>query len=196
MGQPQLKGLSIEQYLELEIANQAKYEYHKGEVFAMAGASDKHLRLQANLSRAITRGLIENDRQCIVYPSDTKIEIKPGLTYVYPDLSVFCEKPTRLSDTAGAFNNPVLIVEVISKSTANYDRSEKFRLYRSLPSLLEYLIIEQDQLSVTLHRRYAQGDIFKIFEYRELNERIELASVDVTVSMGELYEGVEEITKK
>ena len=137
----------------MERASATKHEYWGGEVFALAGATFVHNQIVGNLTRSL--GNLVLDGPCIVLPSDMKIHVPQRNAYVYPDVSVVCTEPQFIGDATDVIANPRVIVEVLSDSTERFDRGEKFVGYRSLPSVVDYLLVAQAQARV---EHYARGD--------------------------------------
>jgi Uma2 family endonuclease len=148
--------LTEAEYLAMERESPAKHEYWDGEVFAMAGASVPHNQLVMRVGRALLD--ITEDGPCIVLSSDTKVRIplrKGG--YVYPDVSVVCSGPEFVGGATDVISNPQVVVEVLSGSTELFDRGEKFDGYRSLPSLVDYLLVAQDKARIEHYTRGPDG---------------------------------------
>jgi Uma2 family endonuclease len=142
--------LSEEEYLAGELLSEVRHEYLAGTVHAMAGASDKHNYIAGNLFVSLHLHL--RGKTCAPFNSDMKLrmEFGTGVVFYYPDLMVCCDP----EDTARYYrNNPVLIVEILSPQTARVDQREKFLAYRTLPSLEVYVMVDQDQCRLILHRR-------------------------------------------
>jgi Uma2 family endonuclease len=119
-----------------------------------------------------------------------RIRIPSANIYTYPDVVVVCGEPQFEDDYVDTLLNPVLLVEVLSKSTASYDRSVKSGYYRTLPSLAEYLLVAQDEYHVALHVRQADGR-WLLADIRGSEERVELTSVGCVLSLADVYERVE-----
>ncbi len=134
--------LTPQDYLALERQAETKSEYYAGEVFAMAGASRKHNTIVTNLAYLLVGQL--KGRSCEVYNSDMRVKVSATGLYTYPDLVVVCGKPRFDDDQEDTLLNPTVIIEVLSKSTEAYDRSEKFAQYRALELMADYLLIAQD----------------------------------------------------
>ena len=188
MGQPKIDRIDISDYRGIEQAEDQRYEYHDGELFRMAGGTVAHTQLCGN-SFGVLRDAVRSTGTCIAFTSEMKIEIEPGGRYVYPDAGLACPKLIESKQLTGAINNPRLIVEVTSKDSGNYDRGPKLRYYFSLPSLMEYLLVDQDRPSVTVFRR--RGDLMKLDHYGGLDATIELEGLQASISLAELYENVE-----
>ena len=140
MGLPKLKTkISVEDYLEGEKVSPVKHEYVEGEVYAMAGASDNHSRIVEKFTTNLSIHL--RDSKCQPFSDDIKVRVTSKV-YYYPDVLVSCEENP---EDAHFRNNPILIIEVTSPSTAGIDRREKLLFYQQMPSVQEYAIIDQHQ---------------------------------------------------
>lgn len=171
-------------YLEWERKQQIRHEYVDGEVFAMSGATDAHVTVTLNLA-SLLRAHLRGTR-CRVYMADMKLRVDAANAFFYPDILVSCSEADR--QRALHKNEPILLVEVLSDSTAAYDRGAKFSDYRQLPSLQEYVLIDPTQFSVDVLRKNQNGR-FELYPFA-LGEEVELTSLDVRLSMAELYEDV------
>ena len=179
-----------EEYLRFEEKAKSKNEFYKGLIIPMAGAKLRHNQIATNITTAIkiaVRGLVN---RYIVLNSDQKVRIETEDTTVYPDALVICEKPEFWNGREDVIVNPFVIVEVLSKSTQNYDRGEKFMLYQRLPSLREYVVIEQHTPLVeswyqieenTWQKTTAQG----------MEGVLSLRSLGVTLRLDEVYEHID-----
>src|SRR6516162_7116924 len=130
--------ISIEEYLEMENAALEKHEYYKGEVFAMSGAKVPHNIIGANLLIALSLQL--KGKTCKPFNSDQRIHIPSNTLFTYPDISIVCGEVIMLNNDPYNVLNPTVIIEVLSKHTKNYDRGEKFKLYRDITTLKEYIM--------------------------------------------------------
>lgn len=185
MSLPKLKTKrSVEDYLEAEKSSPVKHEYVDGDVYAMAGASDKHNLIAGDIYTALTIHL--RDSPCQPFSSDIKVRVSRKI-YYYPDILVSCEQSP---EDAHYRNEPILIVEVASPSTARTDRSEKLLYYLQMPSLREYVIVDQRALNVEIHRREADGG-WTTYYFDEPDDEIDLKSVDLTIPITEIYRRVE-----
>lgn len=184
MGLAKLKTkITVEEYLEGEEVSEIKYEYVGGKVYAMAGTSQNHNRLARNIINALTNHLQDSD--CEPYIENIKVRAAEDVFY-YPDILVtgkgefknkyFCEEP-------------ILIVEIVSPSTEQIDRREKLRAYQQMPSVHEYVIIEQEKISVEIHRRQPDGRWITYF-YSHTDTEFTLESVDLTLELAEVYRRV------
>ena len=136
---------SIDDYFTVEEMSEVKHEYYNGEIFAMAGASLEHNEIAANVLSEFHAALRDTD--CGVYGSGLRILTPAGL-YTYPDISVICGEVQLEPDRADTALNPVILVEVVSKATEEYDRGEKFTLYKSILSLRHYILISQSEILI------------------------------------------------
>jgi len=144
-----------EEYLVRERLAETKSEYYQGGVFAMAGASEKHNLIVANLVSSLVSGL--RHRDCRVYPSDMRLLISETGLYTYPDVMVVCGKPVLAETQGDVLTNPLLIIEVLSESTKDYDSGGKFHQYMRIPSLLEYLTVSQTEMLIDQSVRQADN---------------------------------------
>lgn len=180
--------LTPEQYLEIERQAEFRSEYLHGEMFAMAGTSFNHNRIVRSTERALGRAL--DGRRCDVFFLDVKVHVQATGLYTYPDIVVTCGPIAALDKHQDTLTNPLVIVEVLSPSTRNYDRGEKFQHYRSIPSFREYLVLAQDEIRVEHHVRQPDGAwIFR--EHTALTDVVHLASIDCNLNISTLYADVE-----
>jgi Uma2 family endonuclease len=176
--------ITEEEYLRLERAAKYKSEYIGGEIFAMPGGSFKHSRLTVNWSTELSIGLRRGP--CSVFSPDARVRTPSTGSYVYPDVSVVCGEPIAYAGSDDILTNPIVVVEVLSPSTSNYDRGEKFELYREIPSLKEYVLVHTTAIRVEHFARQADGSwIFR--EYQGEDSAILLDSIQCTVRLGEVY---------
>lgn len=177
-----------EEYLTFERAAEYKNEYRGGEIIAMTGASEKHNLIAGNLFVELKRQL--RGKPCRTYISDMRVRIPAASIYTYPDVVVACGTPEFEDEGVDTLLNPALIVEVLSKSTASYDRGIKAGYYRTLPSLAEYLLVAQDERHVALHTRQADGR-WLLTDIRGAEGHVELQSVGCLLPLADVYEGIE-----
>lgn len=180
--------LTPEEYLEIERKAEFKSEFHDGEMFAMAGARWAHNLIVANLIGELRQQL--RTRPCAVTPSDMRVQVQATGLYTYPDVVIVCGEPRFRDEQRDTLLNPTLIVEVLSKSTEAYDRGSKFKHYRSLESLSDYLLIGSEVVSTDLFTRQPNGS-WDISSADRLEETIQIPSVQCTLRLADLYEKVE-----
>ena len=172
--------ISIAEYLQGELISNTKHEYLEGQVYAMAGASKNHQRIITNVVRTFSEHL--KNTSCDTYASDIKIRIG-DLAFFYPDVIVTCQDDMENTYYTG---HPVIIVEVLSRSTRRKDETTKRRLYQTLPSLQEYVLIEQDIVDVEVCRR-SEG---WVSEHHFMGDGVTFAAIDLTLPVKEIYERV------
>lgn len=175
--------LTYAQYLELEKASEAKHEYLRGEVWAMAGGTPSHAKIVANVAIALGGAL--RGKPCGVFSSDLRVRVVETDRSTYPDVTVVCGKRETAIDDEQAVVNPVLLVEVLSDSTEASDRGEKFAHLQSLNSLKEYVLVNQRSQRIEVFHR-GEGATWILSSY--VQGPIELKSIDVTVEVAELYD--------
>ncbi len=183
MGPPAAK-LTLDEFIAWEYTQAERHEFHRGEVFAMVGARRSHGTVVMNLGAQLMHKL--KGSPCRVFSESMKVQIADD-TIVYPDLFVTCDRDDLRTEMI--FRSPMLVVEVLSPGTQAYDRGRKFALYRRLPSLREYLLIDPDSLDVQAFRRTADGQ----WMLHDMTDApvLALACIDVEVPMMELFDGVE-----
>jgi Uma2 family endonuclease len=176
--------LTEEQYLVREPEAAYKSEFRDGLVVAMSGATVPHGQITVNLTRIISAQLV--DRPCQALSSDVRIKVAAARFYTYPDLSVVCGVPVVDAKDKCAITNPTLIVEVLSDSTEDYDRNEKFAYYKKLPSLREYLLVAQDRMEVERRSKQKNGR-WKTEVYTSADDIVALPAIECEVAMRDIY---------
>src|SRR6266536_964720 len=141
--------LTPEEYLRIERDAEWKSEYIDGEMFAMAGASPRHVFIVANLAGELRNQLREGPS--VVASADLRVATDRRRHYTYPDVVVVCDAPQFVDENRDTVTNPTMIAEVLSDSTEKYDRGAKFERYRTVPTLSEYLLVSQDRIHVELY---------------------------------------------
>ena len=173
-----------EEYLARERKALTKSEYRDGQIYAMPGASREHNLITGNT--LVEFHLQLRNRTCEVYPSDMRVRVSAAGLYTYPDVIVVCDEP-RFDDLHfDTLLNPTVLVEVLSPSTAAYDRGEKFRRYQSLDSLYEYVLISQDEVCVE-HYCLRREQHWNLTEYRSLDDVFQLVSIGCELSLRAIY---------
>ncbi len=182
------KKYTLEEYLELDKNSEERYEYFDGEVFAMSGGSPSHARISGN-AYSMLQAKLKGGR-CEAFNSEMRIKVPKALPYRYPDTSVVCGEPVFDEiDGLQMLVNPILIVEVLSPSTAAYDLVDKFAAYQSIDTFQEYLLISQDRPHVIQHVKQSKRRWLRI-EIEGIESEVWLESVNVTLNLSELYERV------
>ena len=177
--------LSVQQYLEWEVENDIKHEYIDGEVYAMSGGTGKHSRIAANSIATI--GLDLDCTECFLHSSDMRVMVADN-RYVYPDLSAVCGKEQFEDASETTLINPVLVVEVTSPSSIEYDRVAKRDFYRELPSIQAYLIIDQHRLCAELYTCADVGWLLQV--YTDPDDVIPLTVLNSSLSLAQVYRGI------
>ena len=183
------KKYTLDEYLAREVRSLHKHEFYNGKIVRMAGAKARHNQIAANVTGALKYALRSLPRKFIVYNSDQKVYIESENVGVYPDALVVCEEPQFWQGREDLIVNPLLIVEVLSRSTASFDKSGKFLLYEQLPSFLEYVLIEQNYPRVESWFRQTLTSWDKTVQL-ETEGFIPLRSVGVSLPLAEIYEHV------
>ncbi|MEG4534545.1 Uma2 family endonuclease [Microcoleus sp. D2_18a_D3] len=180
--------VSPEDYLAAEKVSPIKHEYRQGEIYAMAGASKAHVIISGNVFALLRNHL--RGSGCIPYIADMKVRKETSNFFYYPDVAVTCDERDR--NTAEDFIiYPCLIVEVLSPTTAAFDRGDKFADYRTSESLQEYVLINQERVSVECFRRNAEG-LWVLYPYTQ-GQEVQFASVNFSCAIETLYEDAIEI---
>ena len=179
--------VSAGDYLAAERAGKTKHEYYAGQVYAMAGASERHNLVAGNVFASLHSQL--RRRSCNVYPSDMRVKVRSMVLYTYPDISAVCGVPQFEDERRDTLLNPTLIVAVLSPSTENYDRGRKFQHYRTLPALEEYLLVAQDALHVEHYARQSDGR-WVLTEADGMDGVIHLAAIGCDLLLADVYEKV------
>jgi Uma2 family endonuclease len=176
-----------EEYLALDRAAECKSEYHAGEIFAMAGASEAHNIITGNTLTELHAQL--KGRAARLFSSEMRVHISEAGWYVYPDASVVCGERRFADDRRDVLLNPVLIVEVVSPATEFWDRGSKFEAYRRLPSLEQYLLVDQNRLHVERYTRRPEGG-WLLADARGLAAVLHLSSIGCDLALADVYDGV------
>jgi Uma2 family endonuclease len=185
MSQPQ-RHYTLDDYFAVEETSLVKHEYCDGQIFAMAGASLDHNHIAANVLMLLRTAL--RDTGCSAFGSDLRIATYSGL-YTYPDVSVICGRPLLVTGRPDTAQNPVLLVEVLSDATRDYDRGDKLAAYRIIPSLREVLLVDQSTVAVESWRRQDESSWISS-SATGLSETLTLTSVPVELPLQEIYRKV------
>lgn len=180
--------ITPEEYLAYERRKEDKNEYYDGAIYAMTGASRKHNLIAGNVFAELKRQL--RDRPCETYISDMRVRIPAANIYTYPDVVVACDEPRFEDAEVDTLLNPILIVEILSKSTARYDRAgSKFSDYRSIPSFAEHLLVSQDERRVEHYVRQPDGR-WLLTDFSSLEDVVQLDSIKCSLPLREIYDKV------
>lgn len=179
--------LTFEQYLELERAAEFRSEFIDGQMVAMAGGTRSHARLQGNLYGELYNRL--EGTGCSPFPADFRIQISKRFS-TYPDVAVVCGKEALADDREDCYTNPTVIFEVLSPSTGDYDRGEKFRRYRMLDSLRDYILVDQRRVLVE-HFTRQPNNTWTLRDYQTLDDELRIETIGVAIPLRRVYAGVE-----
>ncbi len=184
----QLNKVSLEEYLSIEKESQQKYEFHNGFIYAMAGGTYNHRLICGNIFGEIRASLKKESLDCRAMNSEIKLHVASENSFLYPDAMVVCGEVSKSIKDPNAVTNPKVVIEVLSKSTATYDRGDKFFMYRQIASLQEYVLIEQEKPQVEIYKR--EGDLWQISRVTGLEHSLHLPSVQLEIPLVDIYEGV------
>ena len=175
---------TMKEYLEMERASVTKHEYYQGRIIAVADVENIHNVIFKNLYRDIASWL--ENKSCQPYGSDTRVHIPENTLYTYPDISIFCKDIMDMAKDEDNYINPSVIIEILSPSTRNYDRSTKFELYRDIPTLKEYMLVDSEAVGIEVWRLNEQQR-WKLHQYKDLMSILEIKTVGFTVSLQKIY---------
>lgn len=184
-----LNNLTISEYIEIEKDTDTKYEYHNGSIFAMAGGTLNHVLICGNIFGEIRAVLRSDNRNCKVMNSEIKLYIQSKNSFLYPDAMVICGDIEKSHKEPNSVTNPIVIVEVFSKSTESYDRGDKFYLYRQIKSLQEYILIDQVKVQIEIYRR--EVDLWRITRINGIENKLFITSLDINIELKDIYENIE-----
>ncbi len=178
--------ISIEEYFAREDVSEHRSEYYCGDVFAMAGGTPNHNRITLNLASLLNLQFREGS--CEAFASDLRVQVEKDIHYT-PDIAVVCGDIKFAEGRSDTIVNPVVIVEVLSESTKDYDRGSKFTAYRNIETLTDYLLVEQDSVHIEYFSKESDGT-WRLREYFSAEEVVEIKSVKAIIVVKEIYERV------
>lgn len=170
-----------EEYLSLEERSLQKHEYYRGEIFAMAGAGERHNIISVNLISQLHQRL--KGTPCRPFGSDLRIHIPENSLFTYPDISVICGNV--IADNP--VKRPVLIIEILSESTRNYDQGDKFRLYRDIPTLKEYILVDSESIYIETFRINSKGN-WELEVYTSPEQELIIPCLETSIPLALVYE--------
>lgn len=184
--------LTFDEYVSLEASSEVRHEFDRGRVLAMAGGTFAHSAIILNLGGELRQAL--KGKPCTVLESNMRVLCAQRVRAMYPDAQVVCGNPEFALKANGETDrttilNPKVVVEVLSPSTAGYDRSGKFEAYRDLASLQEYILVETESHRVETFRRMEDG-AWQVRFYDDLKGAVRVMSLGIEISMAEIYRGV------
>lgn len=178
---------SHDEYLALEETAEYRSEYVNGYTFKMAGGTEAHIQISFNVTRLFAEKL---RGKCRAYQSDMKVWVERANAFYYPDVTVVCGARQFHRDRRDIVENPILLVEVLSKSTEEYDKNDKFFIYQNIESFKEYVLIAQNKPVVQQYIRQPDGN-WKIKATIGIGSQVYFESVDAEASLEEIYDLVE-----
>ncbi len=180
--------LSLEEYRNLETRAETKHEYHDGEIIEMTGGSINHNSILINLIVLLKLALRGTNYR--LQSSDLRLWIPQYNRGLYPDLMIIAGEPLFSDNRNDEILNPCLIIEVLSPSTSGYDRGDKFRYYRSIPQLNQYLLVSQGEILIESYSKTSENN-WLLQEYTPAREIITLDSLGISLNLVDIYEGVD-----
>ena len=178
---------SIEEYLDMENAATEKHEYYRGEIFAMSGSKVPHNTIFKNLFGDLCARL--KKKKCQPFGSDMRIHIPENTLFTYPDISIICGEVITLDNDNWNVLNPAIIIEILSPSTKNYDRGEKFKLYRDITTLKEYILVDSESIHLEIFR-LNETNHWELEEYNSPEEQLYIKAIDEKILIADIYDGV------
>jgi Uma2 family endonuclease len=154
----------------------------------MTGASHRHNVIAVNITSMLHAGLRDHD--CFIYGGDMKVEVDPGRHYAYPDASIVCGGVDFVEGRTDVFKNPLVLFEILSKSTKDYDLGTKFKAYRNIPSLRDYIVVDQYAVFVTLFHKNEAGQ-WTLKDFDNLEDVVLIGSLGLEMDMEEIYRRIE-----
>jgi len=188
MAYPAIKYISPEAYLEMEKDAFEKHEYFQGEVVAMAGATENHVRIARNLVGELYSFL--KGKKCEVFGMDYRVTTPLFDSYMYPDVMIVCGKTEKKKDCFDTLTNPSVIIQILSPSTSEKDKGLKFLYYLQIPSLEEYILVDSNRYNVTTFRKQ-EDDSWKIFTTVDINASHVINTIQFELPLNDLYYMVE-----
>ena len=179
------KFYSIEEYLQMENEALEKHEYYKGEIFAMSGAGNRHNIIAINIIVSLANSL--KGKSCQPFGSDMRIHIPQNTLFTYPDISIICGDIINADEDENSTMNPTIIFEILSPSTRNYDRGIKFMLYRAIPTLKEYILVESESIHVEQFAINREG-LWQLKEFSRQDDQLILESINVNLILKDIYD--------
>lgn len=179
------KVFTVEEYLEFERQSIEKHEYYRGEIFAMAGAGARHNVIFSNLFVGLGTRL--KNSHCRPYGSDMRLHIPENTLFTYPDISIYCGDIIFSEEDKDTATLPTVIIEILSPSTRKYDRSDKFMLYREIPSLREYVLVYSERIAIEAFH-INEKNHWELVEYKSLIDELHFNSLSISTPLHEIYD--------
>ena len=179
---------TVEEYLALEETADYKSEYFQGEIFAMAGGSYNHNVITGNLYAALNQFVVS--KPCVAFTSDMRLLVQQQELYTYPDIMVLCGQPKFVKERSDTITNPTIIIEVLSKSTQDYDRGKKFEFYRTIETFKDYLLVDQERVHLEYYHCLEDGR-WALREFSTSEEALLIESINFAIPIATIYHKVD-----
>jgi Uma2 family endonuclease len=180
--------VTIKEYLKIEKDSNVRHEFHDGLIFALAGGTIEHGLIAGNIFIELGLALRENKKDRRPINSEVKLNISKLNKYLYPDVMVICGDIEKSTENPASVSNPIVIIEVLSKSTEGYDRGDKFFFYKQIQSLQEYILIDQYQPSIDRYSK--KNDLWQITRVEGLEEHLLIPILGANIKLKNIYKDV------
>jgi Uma2 family endonuclease len=177
-----------DEYFEFEVNSDTRHEYINGAIIPMTGGTPEHNEIASILNAALRVSL--RGKPYSIFVADQRLWIPDRKLYTYPDVMVVTRPLERQQGRTDTITNPVMIAEVLSKSTKSYDRDEKFSAYRTIPTFREYLLIDQYKIQVEQYSK-TESNKWVFTEYNSIDSQISLLSIPSEIFLADIYESIE-----
>ena len=188
MLQPKKELYTPEEYFAMEENVEYKSEYYHGELFAMAGCTPNHNQITVNLVTMLNTAL--QNTPCRIFTSDMRIQVNRRKHYAYPDVSIVCGELEFAEDRNDMITNPIVIFEVLSEFTKDYDRGSKFTAYRNISTLQDYILIDQEEIHIEYFHKN-EVDKWVLEEYKDIGDTLKIYVLDLEILVQDIYARVE-----
>ena len=188
---PKIK-ISEEEYLDQERKAEHKSEFYKGEIFAMAGATKEHNKIVASIVAEIYGFL--RSKGCSIFPSDLRLHNFENTLYTYPDVTIVCGEEKYLDDKFDTLTNPTVLFEVLSPAREDYDRGTKFKLYRSISSLQNYVVVSSTEFAAEVYTR--NDDKWILTTAKNIDGTLFISAINYTMKLSDIYAQISEFSAK
>ena len=185
--QVEQKNYSIQEYLKLEKQADIRHEFINGNIIAMAGGTTNHNEIVTDLCLLLKPVLRQQGGR--VYTENVRLWIPEFNVFTYPDVIVIASTPIYYTESQTTITNPVIIFEVLSESTRDYDQGRKFGFYRSINSLQEYVLVDPETISIMIYRR-GESKQWSLYILDDTTDSLTLNALNLELSLDNIYEGV------
>lgn len=187
MSQPAVKYITPAEYLAFEREVEDRHEYYKGEIYLMSGASFKHNVIEDNIRVLI--GSYLKGKKCRSFGSNLRVHVPKNTLYTYPDILIICDEPKFVDGQFDTLLNPVVLIEILSPSTGNYDRGVKFDLYRDIETLKEYILIDSASVRIINYIKN-EDSTWTLRESKNRDDSFFISSISFQGLVSDVYAGV------